>query len=321
MHAKSFGLIAGELVVRSDLPPWLAQGLFATPSRRPALIRFSSLSGDILPDAVSLPRGLAIKVLDVDGTRLPDAPETRTQDFVLANSRTFNGRNARLFLWALRRLSRIAERGEGAKIAVSRIARRLEQVLEKTGRESPELKAVGGQPTTHPLGDAFFSQLPLRFGVHVAKLALIPSSPELQAAYDAPLAHADAHDAVRRAIDETIRRHGAAWRVAVQLSRNISQHPVEDGADDWDEATNPFFEVAELRVPPQRAWLPDSSPELDARIGFSPWNGIEAHRPMGSLMRLRRLSYQQSRQVRARRNGISVAEPSAEDLRRLATGA
>ncbi|RAK57050.1 catalase family protein [Phenylobacterium deserti] len=317
VHAKSLGLIAGRLNVRPDLPPWLAQGLFAFPGEHPCLMRVSSLAGDILPEAVSLPRGCAIKVLDVHGPRLAGAPEAGSQDFVLANSRTFNGRNARLFLWALRRLSRVAERGAGAKILASHLTRRAEKLLERFGRESPELKAVGGQPLTHPLGDAFHSQLPIRFGDHAAKFALVPASPELRGLWDAPVADSDREDAVREAISRTMQRCGGAWSLAVQLCRDLRSNPIEDGADDWDEASSPFFEVAELQVGPQAAWDEQHSPELDARIGFSPWNGLEAHRPLGALMRLRQLSYSESCGARGQRNAVDVQAPAKLDLERL----
>ncbi len=44
------------MVVKPGLPPELAQGLFATPGTHKAFMRLSTNAGDILPDAVSLPR-------------------------------------------------------------------------------------------------------------------------------------------------------------------------------------------------------------------------------------------------------------------------
>ena len=40
----------------------MAQGLFARPGEHAATLRISTNAGDILPDAISLPRGLALKV-------------------------------------------------------------------------------------------------------------------------------------------------------------------------------------------------------------------------------------------------------------------
>ncbi|MDX7324828.1 hypothetical protein SJ307_23150, partial [Providencia rettgeri] len=65
VHAKSHGILEGEMTIDADLPPHLAQGLFATPGTHRVMIRLSTNAGDILPDAISLPRGLAMKVYGV----------------------------------------------------------------------------------------------------------------------------------------------------------------------------------------------------------------------------------------------------------------
>ena len=67
VHAKTHGILQGYLEVDTDLPDDLAQGLFAKPGRYPVVMRFSTLPGDVLDDSVSTPRGLAIKVIGVEG--------------------------------------------------------------------------------------------------------------------------------------------------------------------------------------------------------------------------------------------------------------
>ena len=64
VHAKSHGLLTGELIVPDDLPRELAQGIFATPGRWPLAMRLSPVPGDILDDRVSTPRGMAVQLLD-----------------------------------------------------------------------------------------------------------------------------------------------------------------------------------------------------------------------------------------------------------------
>ena len=51
----------------------------------------------ILPDTISLPRGLALKVLDVEGERLAGAEGT-TQDFIMVNGPVFQTKTADKFL-------------------------------------------------------------------------------------------------------------------------------------------------------------------------------------------------------------------------------
>ena len=90
VHAKSHGLLQGELRVLENLPPELAQGLFARPAVYPLVMRFSTNPGDILDDSVSTPRGLALKIIGVEGERLPGAEGQDTQDFVMQNAPAFS---------------------------------------------------------------------------------------------------------------------------------------------------------------------------------------------------------------------------------------
>lgn len=81
VHAKSHGLVTAELIVAGNLPPTLAQGLFATPGRYPVVMRFSTSPGDILDDDVSTPRGLAIKIVGVRGIACPVRKPIRRRIF------------------------------------------------------------------------------------------------------------------------------------------------------------------------------------------------------------------------------------------------
>ncbi|WP_277668060.1 hypothetical protein [Novosphingobium lindaniclasticum] len=79
-HAKSSACVVGTLTIADDLPPELAQGLFAEPGSYDVAIRFAQGPGETLGDRVSTHRGMAIKVFGVEGEKLPghDAP---TQEF------------------------------------------------------------------------------------------------------------------------------------------------------------------------------------------------------------------------------------------------
>ena len=73
--------------------------------------------------------------------------------------------------------------------------------------------------------------------------------------------------------------------------------------------------MARIAVPPQEGWSPTRSAAVDDGLAFSPWHGLSAHRPLGSIMRMRRVAYARSIRFRAERNNRAVAEPrSADDL-------
>ena len=176
VHAKSHGLLTGRLTVLGGLPPTLAQGAFARPGDHPCVLRFSTNPGDILDDSVSTPRGLALKVIGVEGERLPGAEGT-TQDFVMANAPAFTAADARTFLRSLKLLAATTDTPQVFKKAFSATLRGLETVVEGLGGRSPTLISLGGHPETHILGETFYSQVPLRWGDYVAKVAVAPVSP------------------------------------------------------------------------------------------------------------------------------------------------
>src|ERR1700742_2259428 len=83
VHAKSHGLLRGEMHVLPNLPPLLAQGVFARCRTFPIVARLSTVPGDILDDAVSTPRGVALTVIGVEGAGLPSSESDVTRDFVM----------------------------------------------------------------------------------------------------------------------------------------------------------------------------------------------------------------------------------------------
>lgn len=63
----------------------------------PLVMRFCTIPGDILDDSVSVPRGLATKVIGAEGERLEGSERDVTQDFVLNNGPAFGFSNPRTF--------------------------------------------------------------------------------------------------------------------------------------------------------------------------------------------------------------------------------
>jgi hypothetical protein len=64
-----------------------------------------------------------------------------------------------------------------------------------------------------------------------------------------------------------------------------------------------------LKVEPQEGWSEALSKKIDDGIQFSPWHAVAAHRPIGSIMRIRKAAYQASQKFRTEKNGTPVVEP------------
>jgi hypothetical protein len=309
VHAKSHGLLHAELEVIDGLPDPLAQGLFAKPDRYAVLMRFSTIPGDVLDDSVSVPRGLGVKIVGVQGDRLPGSEGDATQDFLLVNGPAFAAPTAKKFLGNLKLLAKTTDKAERLKKVLSAALRGLETAIEAFGGESGTVKALGGHPETHILGETFYSQAAIRYGDYIAKVAVAPVSPELTALTDAPLDVNGKPDGLRDAVREFFRRNTAQWELRVQLCTNLEAMPIEDASKPWPEDQSPYVAVARITAQPQDAWSAENIKAVDEGMSFSPWHGLAAHRPLGSVMRVRQAAYKMSADFRGQRNGCPMHEP------------
>lgn len=311
VHIKSHGLLRGTLTVAPNLAPELKQGIFGDEQVYGAVIRLSTSPGDFLDDSVSTPRGFALKIIGVQGERLQGDPTENTQDFLMVSGPAFVNKDAKSFLSGLKLLAKTTNKFPGFKKVISAVLRGLETVIESLGGESATIKSMGGYPQTHILGEQFFTQVPVLYGPYMAKLSVRPASPALKALMGKHINTEDAPDALRQAVNAFFSTNAAQWEVLVQLCRNLDTMPIEDASVVWPENESPYLKVATIDIQPQQAWDENTTPAIEDKLAFSPWNGIAAHRPIGSVMRARKLTYQHSSTFRRQMNGCPMHEPQS----------
>ena len=90
-HAKGYGLVRGEVEILDQIPAEYAQGIYATPGKHDALIRFSNGSPHAGADArLGGATGLALKIFGIDGPTLVEGePDTGTFDYANINAPVF----------------------------------------------------------------------------------------------------------------------------------------------------------------------------------------------------------------------------------------
>jgi hypothetical protein len=311
VHAKSHGLLVGELRIPVGLPPELAQGIFARPGILPLVMRLSTVPGDLLPDDISTPRGMAVKIIGVAGPRLPGSESDVTQDFVMVNGASFGRPDAKSFAKSLKLLAATTDKAQGAKQVLAAAFRGLEQAVEAIGGQSATLIALGGHPETNPLGETYYSQVPVLFGDYFGKICVRPLSPSLKALYQEPVDLKDRPDGLRDAVAAYFEEQGAEWELCVQLCTDIGEMPIEDAGVVWDETLSPYLPVARIIAGAQDSWSDARAQAIDEGLAFSPWHGVAAHRPLGSVMRLRREAYASAQRFRAEKNQRTLSEPKA----------
>lgn len=312
VHAKSHGLVEGRLIVPDGLPPELAQGLFARGGTYPVVMRYSTIPGDVLDDRVSVPRGLGVKVLGVDGARLPGSEGATTQDFVLVNGPAFGAPNAKKFLDVLKLVAKTTDKAPGLKKVLSTALQGVEKAIEAFGGKSPTLLTLGGHPETHVLGETYYSQAPLLYGDYIAKIAVAPSSAGLTARTDEKVDLDGKPDGLRQAVVDHFATQGGEWELRVQLCTDLDKMPVEDASVVWPEDVSPYVVVGRIVADRQPAWTAARSTVVDDQLAFSPWHGLAAHRPLGSVMRARKQTYEMSKRFRAEHNDVAITEPDRD---------
>ena len=319
VHAKSHGVLVGEMEVSAGLPETLAQGLFAKAATYPVILRFSTNPGDLLADNVSSPRGLAVKVLNVPGERVANDVEGTSQDFVCINANAFGAPDAAGFLKQIKLFDKNLETSEGVKHAVSVAARTTNAALKAVHLESATLEGIGAA-STHILGESFSTVAPLRFGSYVAKIGFSPGSENLKKLTGESVDLSEAYNALEEMIKKFFRHEKAVWEVKAQLALDDTEEPEKDRkfpiekADvTWPEEKSPWQVVARITVRPQDTYSDARQTFVDERLSFTPWHALAAHQPLGGIMRSRLKAYEEAAKYRAQRNERPRTDPRSID--------
>lgn len=309
-HAKSHAVLRATVTVHDDLPPELAQGIFATPRTYDAVVRLSSSPGDIHSDTVPAPRGFALKVIGVDGERLLPELGGRNQDFLMVNFPVLAFGTIARYRQLLPILEQNSTAPDVVQRAVAGVARAAAAGVEATGRE-PGATLVGiGRDNDHVLGETYHSQGAVRFGDHIAKVSVAPASREVQALTGTPMRVSD-FSSIQEIVLEHFRRSGAQYTLRAQLCTDLDAMPVEDASVRWDDGVSPHRPVATVRIEAQDAGTPERRVYGDDVLSFNPWDGVLEHQPLGQIMRIRKPAYERSTAFRHGVNVVRRAEPSS----------
>jgi hypothetical protein len=308
-HAKSNGILKGELVVHDGLPPELAQGIFAAPRTYPVVARLSSAPGDIHSDKIPAPRGFAFKVIGVDGERLVPGIGGANQDFLMVNFPTLAFGTIPKYKQMLALLEANAHAPDTFQRLVAGTAHGAKTVLEALGGTAGATLDGLARDNHHPLGETYHTQAALRFGDHVAKLALRPLSADVRALTGRPVPDTG-YAAMRDAVTAHFAQAGAEYELTAQLCADLARMPVEDASVAWPEDLAPHRPIATLRFAPQPTSSPARLVHGDDVLSFNPWNGVAAHRPLGGIMRIRRAAYERSSAFRHAQNARPRTEPT-----------
>ncbi len=309
-HAKSHGLVRGELVVKADVPGDLRHGLFRDPEAKyPAVVRFSN--GRYADDNDEGAHGMAIKLLGIQGSKLlPRERDETTHDFILMDSPAFFIRDAAEYAEFLEINRAVVFRFAQGPVWFRRAPARLREVamflrFKRWNRDvAGRLKGVRKPAPGSPLAIAYHSCTPYALGEHAIRFRAVPAP---ENGPETPPAGKRSENFLREAMAAHL-KDGPA-RFSFQVQTNPDRQLVEDPTVAWSEEKFPFKTVATLEIPSQEF---DTAKvrELDESLSFTPWHALKDHRPLGGINRARRATYEALSARRHSLNAVPMAEPT-----------
>jgi hypothetical protein len=273
-----------------DRPEQARYGVFSEEGSFPALVRFSNGDSFRNPDSAKEPRGIAIKLIGVPGRKLlPGREDAVTQDFLAtSHSVTSAVRNVSQFM-AFIRATRHGSRPPVSVVALVRslgIGQMLRILWVMRKSLATRVRSM--------ITEEYSSTAPIKLGPYAAKFLVMPKK-ECEGTNDRPASTDNfLHDDLVERLKSDI-----VLDFLVQFYVDDVRTPIEDTSVKWD---TPLQKVAELRIPKCNPDSPEGI-QLTAdvnKLSFSPWHTTEDHRPLGNVMRARRVAYEASSTFRER---------------------
>ena len=277
LHRKQLLAATGTLEVFAGLPDHARHGLFATPGRHRALVRLSNGGPDVQGDRVPDIRGFALKILDVAGESAFGGTADH-QDFLMINQDRAPLTNSREFIDFMEAAT------PGPLSGVLHLFK-AHGLGGGWGRLS-ELFGMLNRKFSGFAAERFNTVAPICCGPYAVRVRLAPAGN--------PPPAARAKDIVAD-MRERLAVGSLAYDLELQFFVDEATTPIEDASVVWPEAETPIVTVGRLVLPQQGV---DAAAAEAEAARFDPWSGLAAHRPLGEIMRARKVAYFESQKGR-----------------------
>ncbi len=295
IHTKMHGLVKGKFNISKDLPEHLKVGLFKDPKEYHCYVRFSNSQTTPQSDKKKDIRGIAIKLLNVEGEKiLNNKRDSKVQDFLLMSSETFFSKNITEF----RKTLKASTSKSKLKLLFYFLNPKHWGLLKRLMKTFVKCD--------NPLNIQYWSTQPYRFGKpdQAVKYFLKPSA-------DNYIINENTKDEnfLRLNLSHTLHSNMATFDFYIQFQTHAQLMPIEDPTVAWNSE---FFKVATLEIPAQDF----NTPEMDSlgeNMSFNSWHSLTAHRPLGSFNRARKRAYEAMSAFRHEHNKVGLFEPEDSD--------
>lgn len=345
VHPKSHGCLKAEFTINNDIEEKYRVGLFSHPGKvHEAWIRFSNasvlreddLKANDKGERQNGSRGMAIKVMDVDGKMLSQDDGRNNQDFLMINTPMFAFANVRDYLRLERILARdplgadpkayfipavlaqLGEPKEGEPAEVTGKRKFLRDIVTKdpllNSLSNEDLKGtfasakiaalISSKVVRNPIQVQYFGAAPFLFGSGQAmKFSVAPCVSTEQSPFEKITPDNPSKDYLHEALAQSVNcGEDICFNFMIQTrSINTDNLNIEDATTTWPGEETGYINVATITIKvPQ---TPQATDELEhcEKLAFNPWHSLVDHQPLGGINRLRRKVYFNSAQHRQAR--------------------
>lgn len=297
-HSKAHGCLRADMEVLQNEEKY-RYGIFAKPGKYETWVRFSNGTTPEIPDYKKDARGMAIKVMGVEGKQLlPGVLAGTTQDFLMINAPRF----------FIRRIDEyqelISDTAHGVPFryffagwSVNPFKWRLRQlVIALSTRTAP--------PDT-PFSTQYYSMSTYKLGPNDIKFS--SKSCDVVTVEGINRKHPNF---LRESLKKVLRKQDVCMELMVQLRNPDARMPIEDTTVTWSEKVSSFVTVARLSFPRQDFDTPQQN-RMCEDISMNPWHAIEAHKPISKINEMRKELYLHTAAFRRMRNGVMLQEPDS----------
>ena len=290
VHAKGHACIKAYVAVDRDITTQLQHGVFQTPGKQyKAWIRFSNSSSNMANsnDTAKDARGMAIKLLNI-GQNLNNGS---TQEFIAHTSPAFFTTDVNDYNQF------VASKGDPSYFIQGY------NPFNWRLRELWQLYTAYAPPPKSPLWTQYFSNTAYKLGPHNIKFMMQSCEPPAQAKSE----KTNDPNFLKHTLAKELAAGDACMQLLVQLQNSNKRMPIEDATVLWKETDSPFLPVAKITMLKQ-TFDTAQQQQFCEDLSFSPWNALEAHRPVGALNRARKWVYEASSNYRHQLNNTQVPQ-------------
>ncbi len=282
-HAKMHACVQATFTVESKLPQNLQYGFLVPGKSYDAWIRYSNGSDKVVHDKKADLRGMAIKLLNVNGEVLTnDEVLPQSQDFLLVSYPTLMSTTVADFKKNIKALC-----GGGLSMLVFALNPTNWPAIIRT------LRSLKKHDNLFAI--QYWSVSPYRLGKpkQAVKYSVIPTTKNTSTPTEKSSPHF-----LRTVMQHDLESKTITFDFMVQMQEDADKMPIENMCVEWKSK---FIKVATISIPQQNFDTADRN-SFGENLTYSPWHCLKEHQPLGGVNRARHAAYLAISKFRLERN-------------------